>query len=227
MTRRDTYSILGWLAMVSVPIAPAFFFGHAMYTAAFNLTDTDWLSITVGVVSAAGLELVGILSGHAAVKFWRLGDDIKAAICGVILVAYVLLGISGLQGWLVKGVVMFLIAPLVYLLVALQESAGVAENTQETIENRNLAQEAEETEFKRKVQLAQMRLKHEERLARIQARASTMPAQSKLEPAEASYECEDCGQPFSTVQALNAHSRWCKARKPELSNGRTRKGESS
>lgn len=35
------------------------------------------------------------------------------------------------------------------------------------------------------------------------------------------YLCEDCRQSFGTVQALNAHGRWCKA-KPELvvhSNG--------
>lgn len=224
--KRDTYSILGWLAMVSVPIAPAFFFGHAMYTAALALTQSDWLSITVGAVSAAGLELVGILSGHAAVKFWRLGDDVKAAICGLILVAYVILGISGLQGWLVKGVVMFLIAPLVYLLVALQESAGAAENTQETVENRKLAQEAEEREWRRKMELADKRLKHEEKLARIQAKA-TIPATQKIaenadtaQPATL-YECA-CGQVYERPNSYSAHTRHCEVHKRVTANGKVK-----
>lgn len=37
---------------------------------------------------------------------------------------------------------------------------------------------------------------------------------------ESRIECEDCGHEFATVQALNAHGRWCKAKSPVMSNGK-------
>jgi hypothetical protein len=118
---------------------------------------------------------------------------------------------------------MFLIAPLVYLLVALQQSAGATENAQETAENRKLAQEAEEREWQRKMELADKRLKHEEKLARIQAKATIPTPQKIAENADtaqpvALYECA-CGQVYEKPQSYSAHTRHCEIHQRVSANG--------
>jgi hypothetical protein len=130
----DAYTIAGWLAMIAVPIAPAFYFGFGTGVDAYQAAEPllgGWaavIGILVGVVGAVGLELVGILAGHTAVRFFSQEDYGEAAIAAAILLSYVLLGISGLESWLQRGVVMFLIAPLAYLLVALH--TRIAEDNQ-------------------------------------------------------------------------------------------------
>lgn len=145
--KKDLYTVLGWIAMLSVPLAPAFFFGFSfakdIYTQVLDLTGVIGVAaafaVAVGVVSAAGLELVGILSGHNAVRFWEMGNKVHAGLCGVILVSYVILGISGLESVLAKGTVMFLVAPLVYLLVGMQGELNRAESQQIVKERQSLA----------------------------------------------------------------------------------------
>lgn len=43
------------------------------------------------------------------------------------------------------------------------------------------------------------------------ASASTMPALSEPVPAQSGHACEKCEREFATVQALNAHKRFCVA----------------
>lgn len=47
---------------------------------------------------------------------------------------------------------------------------------------------------------------------KVLALAKSEPAQEQIQPALAGYECEDCHKPFATVQALNAHGRFCVVR---------------
>lgn len=154
MMKKDLYTILGWVAMLSVPLAPAFFFGFSfaedIYAQVFNMTGVAGIAaafaIMVGVVSAAGLELVGILSGHNAVRFWEMGSRVHAGLCGLILVSYVILGISGLESVLAKGTVMFLVAPLVYLLVGMQGELNRKESRKHVQERQSLAIELRKEE---------------------------------------------------------------------------------
>lgn len=195
--KKDMYIILGWVAMLSVPLAPAFFFGFSfaedIYSQVFNMTGVAGIAaafaIAVGVVSAAGLELVGILSGHNAVRFWEMGNKIHAALCGVILVSYVVLGISGLESVLAKGTVMFLVAPLVYLLVGMQGELNRSESKKGVQERQSLAIELrkEEAAAQRQHELELERLRLDAEVKKERARqpkvvAGTQPATVARQP---------------------------------------------
>ena len=117
----NLYTILGWIATIAVPISPVFFFGWEVYKQVLTRSSSWLLAGGVGLVSAIGLEIVGILAGHLAMEFWRAGRMNRAYLAGGIMAIYVLIGVIELWGTI--GVVMFLIAPLVYVLVALNQVA--------------------------------------------------------------------------------------------------------
>lgn len=173
------YDYLSLIAMIAVPLAPAFFFGHAVYTAVVSLPAAAWIAVTVGVMAALGLELVGILAGHVANTAWRLGDYGRAVLGGLIMAVYVVIGVVELWGSI--GAVMFLIAPLVYLLAALQEGLHTAVNQQaaETAVSRQQEQEdrRQQRDHEQRMELERLRLAHEEKLARIAAKPQPQPRQ--------------------------------------------------
>lgn len=196
------YNILSLLAPVFVPIAPVIFFGWKVYTAVYDMTKSLWLSIPAGALTAVGLEAVGILAGHVGMVAWRRGDSRTAGIAAAIMLAYVAIGTIELWGSV--GMVVFWIAPLVYVLVALQEL--VKQDTQHDGVRLafDLEQQALDNEAKRA-------LKAEVALAKL-AQASTVQIDASKNASSAAHECEKCGRKFNTVQALNAHiGRWCKA----------------
>jgi uncharacterized protein YqfA (UPF0365 family) len=124
--------------------------------------------------------------------------------------------------WDVKavGTLMFLLSLAVYLLIGLSDDMQAAEQAEQAERERRAAEaeaaakqeqaeRAADRELERQLKLERARAKAE------RAKASMERAESKQEPAlsqQESYECEDCGQGFGTVQALNAHGRWCKAK---------------
>lgn len=169
--KKDIYSHLSILAMVAVPIAPAFYFGFEVARDVYNMVF-GWLnhSLTAGIFAALiglgaviGLELVGILSGHNIVKYFSLGMNKIAAVCGLILIAYVALGIVGLEEVLAKGVVMFLTAPLVYVLASMQQTAveiDTKQNNAEQIELEwQLQEKAKDNELNRQLKAEKTRAK--------------------------------------------------------------------
>jgi hypothetical protein len=169
--KKDIYSHLSILAMVAVPIAPAFYFGFEVARDVYNMVF-GWLnhSLTAGIFAALiglgaviGLELVGILSGHNIVKYFSLGMNKIAAVCGLILIAYVALGIVGLEEVLAKGVVMFLTAPLVYVLASMQQTAveiDTKQNNAEQIELEwQLQEKAKDNELNRQLKAERTRAK--------------------------------------------------------------------
>jgi hypothetical protein len=180
MNSKKMYSLLGWLAMIAVPIAPAFYFGFDtgidVYERAMQHTDAAWAmlaGVAVGTVGALGLELVGILAGHTAVSFWSRRNYGGAALGGAILMTYVALGISGLEHALQKGVVMFLIAPLVYLLVAMQNALGdqAQRETEQEVARAafDLEQEAKDREMARLLKLRNQEANAAVKLAKTEA----------------------------------------------------------
>lgn len=169
--KKDFHSYLSIVAMIAVPIAPAFYFGFDVAKDVYDKVF-GWLQNPIvagifagliGLGAVAGLELVGILSGHNIVKYYSLGMHKIAGICGLILIAYVGLGIVGLENWLTKGVVMFLTAPLVYVLASMQQTAAnihttQADNEQALLEFK-LAEEAKDNELKRQLKAEKERAK--------------------------------------------------------------------
>lgn len=69
-----------------------------------------------------------------------------------------------------------------------------------------------ELEAERMAKAEERRLRHEERMAQIESqhRASIEPAQPIPMPAQSQHVCQHCKRPFASVQALNAHARFCK-----------------
>ena len=153
----DRYSFLSILAMVLVPLAPVFFFGHAVYLAVLQLPAPGWVATAVGLAGAVGLELVGILAGHVTNAAWLQQDRGRAIIGGAILITYVAIGVAELWGTI--GAVMFLIAPLVYLLAALQDGLKTAVATQRDDLDFERAQLAADRETARQIKIETARAK--------------------------------------------------------------------
>jgi len=172
-TLKDTYSTIGWLAMIAVPVAPAFFFGWNVFAEVRAETEgLLWLAIPVGVFSAFGLEVTGILAGHLLMEFWKRRSYDRAALSGVILLIYTAIGVVHLWGSV--GSTMFIIAPLVYLLVALRHTLTNETAVEENQGGYQRQAAAEDREHQRRLDVEKMRLQHEERLARINGKNGAM-----------------------------------------------------
>jgi hypothetical protein len=184
MTRKpDIYNILGWLAMIAVPVSPAMFFGWKAYDALMVLTATGWLAVPGGVLTAFGLETVGIFAGHTAIDAYRRNDR-RWKLAALIMLVYVVIGTWELWSNPI-GRVTFIIAALVYLLAGLRhdlEETAIAEQVtaqkQEADEkaerNRReaweLEQAAKDREVERQLKLQTEADKTAVQLARIQAK---------------------------------------------------------
>lgn len=166
-------SFIRRLAPFIVPLAPAFFLSHAVALSAYDLSQSWSLAWLVGIVAAVGLEAAGIMASSLAVQFYT-ADDGKWQVAASATVVYLLIGIGAI--WLLDGTsadaktvgtAMFVIAGIVYLLLGLAEDAGRLETAVQG--NADFEQEQ-----------ARLRLQyaHEEKLARIQAKATAaQPAQ--------------------------------------------------
>lgn len=175
---RNPYTILGWLAIVAVPISPVFFFAWDVYTEVLTKADYWILAAAVGIVSAIGLEAVGVLAGHLTMEFWRTGKLSRAYLSAGIMAAYVLIGV--IQLWGSIGMVMFIIAPLVYVLVALRQVAEQEATEHDRNEKRSIvidyrAKEAQ-AERQHKLDLERLRLTNEVKLAKVQAATAPQPS---------------------------------------------------
>jgi hypothetical protein len=153
--------------------------------------------------SAVGIEVVGILAGHNVEAFWKRGDPARTAVSLALLGAYTVAGLYILRGTAVLMPVP-IIAAIVYIVSALAESAIVEDE-------QGRATAADDVEFQRRLKLERLRLNHKLKMEKLH-RASTEQKSASTEPAQSKtnlHECEDCGRTFGTVQALNAHGRFC------------------
>jgi O6-methylguanine-DNA--protein-cysteine methyltransferase len=151
-------SFIRRLAPFAVPAAPAFFFAHAVYTAVVLMTGNVSLAVFIGLIAAAGLESVGILSAHVAVKFYTAQEHDRAGLAAGIAAFYLLVGIGGI--WLLEstardakitGTVMFLIAGAVYLLIGLLDDARARQDKDEAAAKFALEQKARDRETAREI----------------------------------------------------------------------------
>jgi hypothetical protein len=151
-------SFIRRLAPFAVPAAPAFFFAHAVYTGVVLMTGNVSLAVFIGLIAAAGLESVGILSAHVAVKFYTAREHDRAGLAAGIAAFYLLVGIGGI--WLLEstardakitGTVMFLIAGAVYLLIGLLDDARARQDKDEAAGAFALAQKAKDRDLAREI----------------------------------------------------------------------------
>lgn len=226
---------LSMVARIITPAAMVVFLSHELSR---SLAVSGWWAafLLIGsVATAAGIEIVGILAGHTLEGYWRLGDTWRSFLALVLLAVYTAAAVYILRGNPVLSVVP-VVAAIVYVLAALSDGLHTAVIRQEgeAAASQDYDQERRraDDDHRRRMEAAELRLKHDERLARIKARANTVPAQP-AQPAQrangtavvqlhSEHECQDCTRSFATVQALNAHGRFCAARYPERANGKVK-----
>jgi multisubunit Na+/H+ antiporter MnhG subunit len=185
MTGNIITAFISRLAPFVVPLAPAFFFAHSIYGQALSITSDQGISLALGVIAAVGLEIVGIMAAHRAVDFYSRGERDKARAAAVITAVYLLIGIGGIILFenttfnaKVTGVVMFIIAGMVYLLLGLSADSRKAQR--ETIIEQEVQgrRQAEQIAWERQLELEKMRLAHELKLKRLETKPTISPTVS-------------------------------------------------
>lgn len=218
--KTETYRKLASVAVFAVPVAPAAFLGIQLFAQGQNeaaelfgeagLTAISLLLALAAAVTAVGLELVGILSGHVTAKLYQRQDK-RWALTALALAGYTLLGWTALRG--TTGAFAFLIAPLIYLVAAVntaadeqheeeqQQAAATAADEQRRADeqlafereqqrqrlelDRQLALSREEHEHRLKLAEAEQRSR--ERIARAEARTHIAPAPAAQSTAQSRY----------------------------------------
>lgn len=174
-----------------------------------------WLvAIIIGAAATAvGVEVVGILSGHALEGFWRAGDTGRGLVSFVLLLIYTIGAVYILRN---NDVIMPvpIIAAVVYIVAALVESLEKRVAHEETAVNRQEAFELEQAtkdkELERELKRQELANKTAVQLARVEAKAVAVSqtSRSKSADSEKHYECV-CGRTFRGSHSYNAHRRHC------------------
>lgn len=207
---RILMSFIKHLAKFIVPIPPSYYWMQAVAESSGNV----W----VGIFAAAVLEIGGMLAAHFAIAFY---GTTKGKLAAFLTVLYLIIGIGVM--WRLESAAtdaklivtaIFIIAGMVYILSGMYEIENQEREQIEKDRDWEREQVEKDRELDRRLKIADKKLRHEERLAKIEAKATIVPAQSQhqisTEPAQEQFECEDCNRSFGTVQALNAHGRFCK-----------------
>ena len=203
------YNTLAALAVILTPVAMMTAFGWAAYTAILAQTGVPALAALSGLATAAAVEAVGIVAGETALWFHSQRDR-RWLTAAAILLLYVLFGLVILRG--TPLALLPVLAGAVYVLVGLRAQAARETAAQN-------GHEAAALEWKQEQWRVQQADKTRLKLAEIEQRASTEPALAAYVPARASTNgtgpshepalCQHCGREFATMQALNAHRRFC------------------
>lgn len=124
---------LSTVARIITPLAMVVFLAYEINQ---SMAVTGWWSaaLLIGAIGTAiGIEIVGMLAGHALEGFWRLGDKNRAILSSVLLLIYTAVAIYILR-YNQAMVMVPIIAAIVYLLASLTGSLDdvVSEKKQET-----------------------------------------------------------------------------------------------
>jgi hypothetical protein len=184
-------SFIGHLSKFLVPVAPAWYWGDIINQSSDNLI--------VGIAAAVVLEIGGMLSAHYAVVYYGTArGHLAAAMTGLYLAIGIgvmwLMEAANVDTKLVITAV-FAIAGMVYLLAAISELEQREEAAREAAEaeraakeeaaeatrkeqeeaDRKRQQEIEdrEMEHQQRMDAEKLRLVHEEKMARIEAKSAT------------------------------------------------------
>ncbi len=178
------YTLIKYLSLFCAPFSPAVFFGGKIYTEATELGFGFYLSLAAAISAAIALETVGILAGHTMIDFAGHRLYALATLALVILLSYVSLGAYEL--WGTAGAIMFGVAFMVYILVALKEEAERINNElaqkqetrqaeRQTAHDDRLAQLEREARLAHETELAKIAAQKEIALAKLQATQNVAP----------------------------------------------------
>lgn len=231
---RNGYILVGSaVGLIVAGLAPAILFGYSLYHA---LVVQGWLSFWAGVAGfslAVTMEVVGGVSAHVAQHARNFNIKVTAYFT---LAIYTLTGLGYMMFFEPNdtiqrtGVMAYLVAPLLYLAVALLSATLQQGREREEGKQQAMGVRRDDLEWTRRQQEIKDAREHEVRIKQAELdagvrmveanRASTEPAPMLIQPAPIGYLCEDCQRSFATVQALNAHGRFCGARHPARANGK-------
>lgn len=179
-----------------------------------TVTGAWAIALLIGAIgTAVGIEIVGILAGHALEGFWRIGDQYRAALSFVLLIAY-----TGTAVYILRHnqamVLVPVIAAIVYLLASLTTSLETTVSKQEEEIAALTAFDLEQAKADRALERELKRQKQADSTAVKLARVGSKDAASQRvrrefadEPAK-HYECV-CGRVFDSSRSYNAHRRHC------------------
>ena len=162
------YDLIGVIAMIATPLAAATLFGWNLYGYLVERSVPMALAIVGGLSGAVAIESVGIYAGHVGMDYARRRDW-RGLVAAAAMAFYVWFGWSKVPEY---GAV-FVMAGFVYLLVALRQEAAAIDQT-------TAASVKADTNWARRMELERERMRHDERLARISAKAQ--PAQVAAQP---------------------------------------------
>ena len=199
--RPETYNKISAVAVFAVPVAPAVFLGLRLFAQGkAEAVETFGAGAGAGVLlllalaagmTAAGLEFVGIVSGHVTAKLFQRKDR-RWLLTAAALLAYTALGYSALAG--TAGAFAFLIAPLIYLVTAVgtaadeQHQEGLRRQDEREEEEKRQAQEREafsrqrqqqQAEFEQQLALRREEHDHRLRLAEAEQRSRVQIARAE------------------------------------------------
>lgn len=225
------YSRLAVIAVFSVPLAPAVFLGLRLFsqgrTESADLMASDsagWVLLLLALaagMTAVGLELVGIISGHVTAKLFQRRDR-RWVLSALALLIYTGLGFLALRGTV--GAITFLIAPLVYFVTAISAAAdeqhqedqriaalatereGQRQEQQEAFERQQIAEQAA---FRRELALRQAEAEANQRLREAEIRS-----QERLARARAKARATAETAPPAPSRAVAAQSRQAEPTEP-------------
>lgn len=152
----DVSKYLPTAGRVLTPIAMVIFLAYGIVQS--QTVDGWWgLAVLAGAIaSASGFEIVGILSGSALEKSWRMENWTKTAVSFLLLALY-----TGAAMWILwdnEAIRLLpLIAAIVYIVSSLSEGLDIEENEQKTAVSRqdefDLAQAALDRDLSRQLKL--------------------------------------------------------------------------
>ena len=196
------YDTLAALAMILTPAAMMIAFGWSAYSAVLAETGVGWAAIAAGFATAAAIEVVGMVAGETALWLNAQGDR-HWTIAAAILAVYVAAGLYILRDTALMPLPV--LAGSVYILVGLRARAA---REHAATNGRATEAAAWEREKWHAIQADRTRIKLAQATSRP-ASISIEPAPISIEPTQATHACEQCGRSFASVQALNAHKRFC------------------
>jgi hypothetical protein len=151
------YDYLGIVAMIATPLAAAVLFGWQLHSYLLDSGLIPWLAVTGGLSGAVAIESVGIYAGHVGMDYARRRDW-RGVVAGAAMLFYVWFGWSKVPEY---GPI-FVIAGFVYVLVALRAEAAQVDGATAVVAK-------EDKGWQHRMELERERMKHQERLARIEA----------------------------------------------------------
>ena len=219
----NLYTIVKYVSLFCAPFAPAVFFGSKVYTGLSEVGVGYGLSLLAAICAAVALETVGLLAGHTLVDFVGLGRYELSFLSFILLACYVAIGVYEL--WATIGAVMFGVALLVYLLVALKQYSDKLDHQKDDKRAEQKEDRHEALQARIAVKLAEIEAHKQVEIAKIAPVQNVAPVvapqrntqqtgnkaaivqlhQQGVKPAEIARQIGV--HPSTVTRALQAHSR--------------------